>query len=299
MEALLACLEQNRIRVRRDFPLSDLSSFRIGGPARAVVEPETSGQLIFALRAISESGCRMLTVGNGSNLLFPDNGFDGVIVRTTFCREWKREGNGFFLSAGVRLGTLAAAARDAELSGAEFCYGIPGTVGGGVFMNAGAFGGEMAQITVSSDFYDLSADACGTLTGAEQAFGARTSVYASCPERVILGARVVLQEGDQREIQERMDDCLARRKSTQPLEYPSAGSVFKRPAEHFAGKLIEDCGLKNTRIGGAVVSAKHAGFIVNVGGATACDVLRLIELIETTVQRETGVALEREIRIVN
>jgi UDP-N-acetylmuramate dehydrogenase len=196
------------------------------------------------------------------------------------------------------LSSVANAARDASLTGAEFLYGIPGTVGGAVYMNAGAFGGCMEQICTASEYFDCDSGAVVTLSGAAQAFANRESIYPSHPTWAILGATLALRKGDKTLIAATMADFLERRRATQPLNDPNAGSVFKRPVGHFAGKLIEDCGLKGTRIGGAEVSQLHAGFIVNVGGATAEDVRRLTETVKETVLQQTGVELECEIRFL-
>ena len=196
------------------------------------------------------------------------------------------------------MGRVASLACERGLGGAEFMHGIPGTVGGGVYMNAGAFEGCMAQICTRTTYWSRKTGEIGTFEGEAHAFGTRTSVYAQREDLVLLEAEFALAEDDQAAIRARMDDFMARRKRTQPLEYPSAGSVFKRPVGFFAGKLIQDCGLKGYTVGGAQVSEKHAGFIINRGGATAADILAVVEHVQRTVYRETGVMLEREIEFV-
>lgn len=297
MDALKTILGRNGIRFEENFPLSAASSFRIGGPAALAAFPDTAERMAETLRLLDEREIPRIVIGNGSNVLFPDEGYAGCVVFTGQMKELTRRENGFHTAAGVSLSALCAAAREASLTGVEFACGIPGSVGGAVFMNAGAYGGSMEGITVCSEYYDAKTGTLGTWKGAEQAFGNRTSIYAREPRYTVLGAEIRLSEGEKDRIAETMRALLERRRQSQPLEYPSAGSVFKRPEGFFAGKLIEDCGLKGTRVGGAEVSQKHAGFIVNRGGATARDVRTLIERIRERVLAETGVTLECEIRI--
>ena len=286
------------VRVKTEYPLSRHSSFRIGGRASLAVFPETEEQMLSALRILTENGVRFAVIGNASNVVFDDGGYSGALVFTTSWRELTLSGCQMRVSAGVSLLTVASTARDASLTGAEFAYGIPGSVGGAIYMNAGAYGGCMADICQSSLAFDLWSRETLTLCGEEQRLGYRTSVYETDDRYVILGAELILRTGDREEISARMNDYLSRRRRTQPLEYPNAGSVFKRPEGYFAGKLIEDCGLKGVSVGGAQVSEKHAGFIVNRGGATSSDVRRLVELICDRVLCETGVTLECEIKFL-
>ena len=230
--------------------------------------------------------------------MFPDGRYSGVMVFTGRWQQITRQESCFYASAGVSLYTLSVAARDASLGGAEFAYGIPGTLGGAVLMNAGAFGGCMADICLRSEYFDAQTGETGFFAGAEQAFANRTSIYEKHPRYTVLGAELALTPDNKAAITARMEDYMARRRSTQPLEFPSAGSVFKRPVGHFAGKLIEDCGLKGVSVGGAQVSQKHAGFIINRGGATASDVKALVDLIRNRVLSQTGVELECEIRFI-
>ena len=247
---------------------------------------------------LTDSAVPFLILGNASNVVFDDADFEGAVLFTTAMKGLKLSENRMTVSAGTSLTVIAAAARDAGLSGAEFAYGIPASLGGAVYMNAGAFGGCMADICQNSTAFDLVRREVVTFRGVEQCFGYRTSIYEKSDRYVILCAELLFRRGVPAEIDERMNDYLSRRRRTQPLEYPSAGSVFKRPEGHFAGKLIEDCGLKGVTVGGAQVSEKHAGFIVNRGGATASDVHRLVELIHDRVLCETGVELECEIRFL-
>ncbi len=279
-----------------DCPTDRYSTFRIGGSAALTVFPRTKEELIRSLAAARETETTVAVIGRGSNLLLPDARFSGALILTTECKSLAVTGKQIDAECGASLAAVALLARQHGLTGAEFAAGIPGTVGGGVFMNAGAFGGTMATITERSEYWDRETGRTGVFVGTEHRFGTRTSVYADNDRYVILGATFGLFEGDKEEIDRTLADYRDRRQRTQPLELPNAGSVFRHPVGHFAGKLIEDCGLKGTRIGGAEVSRKHAGFIVNRGGATARDVLSLIALIRDCVMRETGIHLECELR---
>ena len=298
MEKLLDKLRQSNIKTVTSLSLAEHSSFRIGGCADAAVFPRSREQLIASLTLLREAGVPFTVIGNASNVVFADEGYRGAIVFTTALRNVCIEDTTVTAEAGAGFSALSVTAGNASLCGMEFAYGIPGTVGGAVFMNAGAFGGSMADICVRSEYFDTERGVCGFLEGDAQAFSYRTSAYEKNPSRVILGATLHLLRGEQTEIQTKMRELMERRRSTQPHGEPSAGSVFKRPEGYFAGKLIEDCGLKGTCIGGAEVSWKHAGFIVNRGGATSSDVRRLVELIQKTVLKETGVMLECEIRFL-
>ena len=298
MKALLKVLREDGILVRENCALSEYSTFRVGGPARAAAFPNTREKLIKTLNSVRDFGTRYLVMGNGSNVVFSDAGFDGLVIFTGECKSFMVDGARIVADCGVSLGKIATTALEHGLTGAEFLFGIPGTVGGGVFMNAGAFGGTMADICVSSEYWDSDTGMIDTLDGNEQGFDVRTSIYDKNPQYVLLGATFVLRSGDAKQIRAQMDDFLSRRKKTQPLEYPSAGSVFKRPVGYFAGKLIEDCGLKGLTVGGAQVSQRHAGFIINIGGATSADIKALVDEIKSVVLRDTGVALECEIRFI-
>jgi UDP-N-acetylmuramate dehydrogenase len=236
-------------------------------------------------------------VGRGSNLLVSDDGMKGAVLLLSGDFGTVRcDGNTITCGAAVSLSSLCKTALDHHLTGLEFAYGIPGSVGGALFMNAGAYGSEMKNVVVSATHMTRSGEIV-TVGAEELSLSYRHSVYHET-DNVILSVTVALQPGDPAAIRGAMDDFMMRRKTKQPLEYPSAGSVFKRPEGYFAGALIEQCGLKGKQIGGAMVSPKHAGFIVNVGGATCSDVLALVSFIQKTVQEETGVSLECEIRPV-
>ena len=298
MERLRQLLIQENIPFEASCLLSRYSSFRIGGPAALAVFPSTRDALLKILSELCARDIRYTVIGNGSNVLFSDAGFDGVIVFTGGWKEIVRQDTVLRASAGTSLLSLSRAARDASLSGLEFAYGIPGTLGGAILMNAGAYGGEIASVCVESEYFDPETQTVSSFVGDALEFGYRTSVYEKHPHYTILGARLSLEHCDSDAIAAKMEDYMERRKSKQPLEFPSAGSVFKRPVGHFAGKLIEDCGLKGYRIGGAEVSEKHAGFIVNRGGATASDVRALVEHIRACVLSTYGIELECEIRLI-
>ena len=298
MNQLIEKMQVLGIEWEQNCPLARHSSFRIGGAADLALFPKSSDELCQALTLLRAQEVPLMVIGNGSNVVFSDKGYRGAVVFTGKCRKIRIEDDIVFADAGVLLSALSSAVRDEELSGLEFAFGIPGTLGGAVYMNAGAYGGSMSDVCISSEYYDIETGRTAVLFGDEQDFEYRTSVYQKHPERIILRATLKLQKGNGDIITEQMHSYFEKRKTSQPLEFPNAGSVFKRPEGHFAGKLIEDCGLKGLTIGGAQVSQKHAGFIINVGGATCEDVKRLVEQIKATVLQQTGVELECEIRFL-
>lgn len=289
-------LSAKEIKFTENELLAPHSTFRIGGEARLAAMPDTTEQIIDAVSAAKEAGLDFTVIGNGSNVLFSDKGFDGLVIFTRNADSVVIKGNRVIADAGAPFTKLAVTVKNAGLTGLEFAYGIPGSVGGAVYMNAGAYNGEASQVVASSMAYDDLAGEVRMISREEHNFGYRTSVYSQNRDRLtVLSAEFELKEGDSAAIWETMQDLMRRRREKQPLEYPNAGSVFKRPQGYFVGKLITDAGLKGYTIGGAQVSEKHAGFIVNIGGATAEDVLRLVEHIQKTVQSQFGVMLECEI----
>ena len=298
MEQLMKKIYTLGVEWEQNCPLSKHSSFRIGGAADVALFPKSSDELCKTLSLLREQEIPVLVIGNGSNVVFSDAGYRGAVVFTGKCRNIKIENDLVFADAGVLLSALSSAARDESLSGLEFAFGIPGTLGGAVYMNAGAYGGSMSDVCISSWYYDLETGHFGESFGDAQCFGYRKSIYQEHPQRIILSATLQLKKGNRKTISEEMRTYWDKRRATQPLDLPNAGSVFKRPEGHFAGKLIEDCGLKGLTVGGAQVSQKHAGFIVNIGGATCEDVKRLIEKIQSTVLQQTGVKLECESRFL-
>ena len=284
------------LELRENEPLSCHTMFRIGGPVPLMACPKTIQEAQYALKTADSFEIEPFFLGKGSNLLVSDAGANVFVIKSVGgLEELHLEGEEIlYAGSGVSLARAAEFAADRSLAGMEFAHGIPGSLGGAVFMNAGAYGGDMAQIVAFVD--------CITRTGERQrvqgsqlAFGYRRSVFSD-ETRLILGAGLRLHPGSREEIRSRMTELMRQRREKQPLEYPSAGSTFKRPAGYFAGTLIEQCGLKGRQVGGAQVSEKHAGFIINIGGATCEDVLRLIETVRETVFRQTGVILEPEIR---
>lgn len=278
-------------------PLSAYTSFRIGGPAELMLFPENAQMLRQLLEFCGQTQTVPFLLGKGSNLLVADGGMPGVTICTERMQACSLlSDTEITCEAGLPLSKLCLFAHEHGLSGLEFAYGIPGSVGGAVFMNAGAYGGEIKDVLSCV----TSADRRGrehVHAREDLALGYRTSVFQQIDETV-LSCIFQLKPGDPDEIRARMDDIMQRRKDKQPLNFPSAGSVFKRPEGHFAGALIEQCGLKGLRIGGAEVSEKHAGFIINRGGAAAREVLALIDTVKETVLEQTGVLLEPEIRCV-
>ena len=294
-----AALQSAGVCYKTDEPMSAHTSFKIGGPADRFVEVKTVSELQAVLNAVSDENVPYFILGNGSNLLVPDEGLRGAVL--TLQGDFKKVqslANGHVLcGAGASLATVCSFARGQGLTGLEFAWGIPGQLGGAVYMNAGAYGGEMKQVVVRVHF--LEADGTpGVMSGEDLAFGYRKSAFMGT-KRIITSAELCLESGAEAEITAKMEDFMRRRREKQPLELPSAGSVFKRPEGYFAGTLIEQCGLKGFAVGGARVSEKHAGFIVNKGGATCADVEALIRAIQDTVFQATGVELEPEIRRIS
>lgn len=287
-----------RMELRIDEPLSRHTTFRIGGPASLMALPRTREEAISAVRVAADAGVDPFFLGKGSNLLVSDAGISNFVIKYVcgFDYIFQRNGQSIYADSGVSLSQLAVFAMEQELSGLEFAHGIPGTLGGAVFMNAGAYDGEMSQVVTEV--------ACMTKAGKEERifapnldFGYRHSLFSD-EGRFILSVNLQLNPGNRDEIQAKMAEFMDRRRAKQPLEFPSAGSTFKRPVGQFAGALIERCGLKGMRLGGAQVSEKHAGFIINTGGATCEDVLQLMRKVRETVLRETGVSLEPEVRML-
>ena len=281
----------------REEPLSKHTSFRIGGPAELMVFPRTPEELSVVLKAAREEGIDPVILGAGTNVLAPDEGLRGLVVCTRDCLGgMKHRGNTIRVMAGVLMSRAAVFARDRGLGGMEFAHGIPGTVGGGIYMNAGAYGGELRQIAEKTRVMDLNGE-IHEYIGEEQGFGYRTSAFQAVP-CVIIETVFRLSPADPAEITARMQELAAKRRASQPLELPSAGSTFKRPVGGYAAALIQQAGLMGQGVGGAQVSTKHAGFVVNVGGATAKDVLATIELIQKRVYETSGIQLEPEVRIL-
>ena len=297
IQKLLAFAKEQGIVLLENEPLCDHTSFRIGGPARLFAMPKTVEQLAHLLQFAAQNGLKYAVIGNGSNLLAPDEGYDGLVIRTPEQAPcWDEEQSTVTVASGWSMTRLSAEAAQRGLTGLTFAQGIPGTVGGAVVMNAGAYGGQIADTLVSSRC--LTPQGIRTLTAEEHKLSYRHSVYAENPGWVCLEATFRLTPGDKEAILAEMADYAQRRRDKQPLEWPSAGSTFKRPEGYFAGKLIEDAGLKGFTVGGAQVSEKHAGFVINKGGATCADVLSLMEQVSDIVFEKFGVRLEPEVKIL-
>lgn len=278
-------------------PMSKHTTFRIGGPADYFVLPHSRQEVKELIALCKEEGEPFYIVGNGSNLLVGDKGYRGVIIQLfKNLAEIEITGNRIKADAGALLARVSKNAMDAGLSGMEFASGIPGTLGGALTMNAGAYGGEMKDILVEADVLTEDGDFL-TIPVEEMEMSYRTSVVAK-KNYTVLGAVLELKSGEKEEIQKRMEELKEQRVSKQPLEYPSAGSTFKRPEGYFAGKLIMDAGLRGFTVGGAQVAEKHCGFVINKGNATAMDVCTLMEQVSGKVEEQFGVRLEPEVKML-
>lgn len=284
-------------KVRINEPMNRHTTFRIGGPADYFLLPSSSEEVKGILEICKEESLQYFILGNGSNLLVSDEGYRGVIIQ--LYRNYGGltvEGTEIRAGAGVLLSQIAAAARNESLTGFEFAGGIPGTLGGAVVMNAGAYGGELKDVLKEAVVMDREGNIF-TVPVEKLAMGYRTSLVKTAGY-LVLEVVISLKKGSQEEIRDTMKDLADRRISKQPLEYPSAGSTFKRPEGYFAGKLIMDAGLRGYQVGDAQVSEKHCGFVINKGNATAADVLTLIENVREKVQEQFGVTLEPEVKFL-
>lgn len=285
------------IELRMNEPMSKHTSFRIGGPVEVMAFPKNNEELAEILKVSAILDCKTAILGAGTNILAPDEGMDGLVVCLKDCLDGMRrlDNNRIYVAAGVTMTRAAVYAAGLGLSGLEFAHGIPGTVGGGVYMNAGAYGGEICQVCQSVDVMWMDGR-IQTLSGAEMGFSYRHSRLEDTPG-IVLGAAFALMEKPVEEIRAVMQDLMNRRKTSQPLDLPSAGSAFKRPVGGYAAALIDQSGLKGYRVGGAAVSEKHAGFVVNLGGATAKDVRQLLGQVSDKVFCDSAIRLEPEVRI--
>jgi len=290
------------LELRKGEPMSRYTSFKVGGPAALMALPKTGDEAALAIQAANTQYVKPFFLGNGSNLLVSDAGYDGFVLKLGGeLAQSGGEGTALKAGAAIPLARLALDALDRGLTGLEFASGIPGTLGGAVVMNAGAYGGEMKQVVRTVTYLDENG-AQKTCSAEECDFSYRHSVFSGHPEWLVIGAELALTPGDPAQIKARMDELADQRKTKQPLDLPSAGSTFKRPAPLadgtpvYAAALIEQCGCKGLRVGGAQVSEKHAGFVVNTGGATAADILELIRQVRERVLAQTGIGLELEVR---
>ena len=297
MTQLIEFFKDNKISYQENEPMSAHTTFKIGGPARLMAFPKSEDEIALIIKKCNELSKRYIVVGNGSNLLVDDGGIDAVVIALgkDFAEVKLVDDTTIFAQAGAQLMKVCRVALENELGGLEFAYGIPGSCGGGAFMNAGAYGGELRDVVFKCEHIDENGEK-GFLLGEDMKLSYRHSAYYDngC---VITGVYFKLKKADAQEIKAKMDDFMLRRKTKQPLEYPSAGSTFQRPQGYFAGALIEECGLKGCSVGGAQVSTKHAGFVINTGSATCNDVLSLCKKVADTVKAQKGVDLEMEIRV--
>ena len=292
---LLNILDEESIKV--DEPMKKHISFKVGGPADFLVKPKTEEELSQIIKFVKKENIPFLVIGNGSNLLVKDGGIRGIVIELSDnFNNFEIDGTIVKAQSGALLAVLGRNVMKSSLTGFEFACGIPGTVGGAVFMNAGAYNGEMSQVIESADVINENGEII-TLNNEELDLGYRSSIVMK-KGYVVLSAVFKLEKGTVKSIKDLVADLTNKRESKQPLEYPSAGSTFKRPEGYFAGKLIQDSGLKGYSIGGAAISEKHSGFVINKGGATAKDILDLIHHIQDEVKKQFGVELHTEVRII-
>ena len=294
-EKLDQIIDKERVLV--DEPMMKHTTFRVGGPADYFVMPTSAEEVKAVISLCKEEEVPYTIIGNGSNLLVGDKGIRGVVVQLfKSMNQMELNGNVIKAQAGCSLAQIANAVAAASLTGFEFAAGIPGTLGGAVVMNAGAYGGEMKDVLVSATVLDEEGNVA-TLSAEELELGYRRSIFNK-KNYILLDATMELKEGNEEEIRAYMMDLRQRRVDKQPLEFPSAGSTFKRPEGYFAGKLIQDAGLAGFTVGGAQVSAKHCGFVINAGGATAADIVELMKQVSDKVEELNGIPLEAEVKMV-
>lgn len=298
MKKLIDFLKENNISFEENVDGKKLCSFRVGGNVTVMAKPKNAEQIVALFEFLRENSIKNILLGRGSNVVISDEGYSGVVVLLSEINEIKIEDKKITVGAGVSMLSLATAAQKAGLTGLEFAHGIPGSVGGGVYMNAGAYGGEICQVMTSCTCFDKSSGKVISLKNSECNFAYRHSVFMENKDLIVLSAAFELNGGNAEEIRAKMDELRGKRIASQPLEYPSAGSTFKRPEGHFAGKLIEDAGLKGYTVGGVQVSEKHAGFVINRGGATATDIKDLVKHIQKIVKEKFDISLECEIEFM-
>lgn len=291
-----------RLNLIENADMSRYTSFRAGGCASALVEVENTEKLRAVLQLVTAENIPHMVIGNGSNMLFKDSGYDGIVIRLSaegfdYVKYSDEEDCIVHVGTAMKNGTLAKMLQNDGLAGFEFASGIPGSIGGAVFMNAGAYGGEMKDIVRSVKAVSPDGSEERIFTADEMDFSYRHSILEE-NGYIAVEVTIELKKGDKEEISALMKELLEKRNSKQPVNYPSAGSTFKRPEGYFAGKLIEDAGLKGLTVGGAQVSTLHSGFVINIGGATATDILQLMALVQNTVYDKFGVMLEPEVRII-
>lgn len=295
-KALFDLLEVTKTEYRKNEPMCEHTSFKIGGKADIFIMPASTDVLGKIIALLNNEKIPYFILGKGSNLLVSDKGIEGAVISLSRLDAIEVSGDEITAGAGASLMAVCIAARNAGLSGLEFAYGIPASVGGAMFMNAGAYGGEMADVVKSAEYVDIEGNT-ETIPKEDMDLGYRKSIFKK-GGKIVTSVTFKLTKGDQKEIRSSMDDFMGRRRSKQPLEYPSAGSTFKRPEGYFAGALIEKNNLKGVTVGGAQVSEKHAGFVINCGNATCEDVKMLMKKVQETVLKNDGVMLEPEVIFV-
>lgn len=296
--SLVNFCRQNKIEHEVNGSLSQLTSFKIGGTCDIIINPTNTAQIIDIVKAVQEHDLPMFILGNGSNLLFSDDGLHAAVLHlsSSFGELKLLDETTISCQSGAGLSRLCTFAYENSLSGLEFAYGIPGSVGGAIYMNAGAYGGEMKDVLISTQHITTDGKQ-GSFSRSELDLSYRHSAYTDSGHIITSGV-FKLQKGDKDKIRARMDELMGRRRDKQPLEYPSGGSTFKRPQGGYASELIDRCGLKGRQVGGAKVSEKHAGFVINADKATCKDVLALIEVIKQEVKEKTGFNLECEVKFI-
>jgi len=287
-------IDGNTVNSKENEILSAHSSFKIGGPADLFVLPKNAEELKFTIRGAKDFSVPYFILGHGSNLLFDDSGYRGVIISTEAMNSVKVEGHTMSVECGAMLTSCAVMAKDASLSGMECLYGIPGSIGGAVYMNAGAYGGEMRDVVVATTYLDPDTLELKTITGEDHKFGYRESVFRE-NGGIIISTVMELKPAEKNDIADKMAEYKRLRIEKQPLEYPSAGSTFKRYPGRYTAQMIDEAGLKGFSVGGAQVSEKHAGFVINKGNATSKDVTELIDHIKTEIKKLYGIDIETEV----
>ena len=287
----------SNVSIKYNEPLSAHTTMKVGGEAKVFIEVDSVQRIIDVVKYAKENNIDYCIIGNGSNLIFTDKGFDGIVLKvgSAFSDIDRLDETRIKVSGGCQLIKLSYYAKENGLSGMEFAAGIPGTIGGAVRMNAGAYGSEMINVVESVEYLDTNTFEIHKITNEECEFSYRHSMFVEHPEYVVVFATVKLEKGSIDEIEAKMEENNASRREKQPIEFPSSGSTFKRGADYIAAKLIDEAGLKGYRIGGAEVSTKHAGFVINTGDATATDVIALIEHIKNVVYEKFGVMLQEEV----
>ncbi|MEG2337835.1 MAG: UDP-N-acetylmuramate dehydrogenase [Clostridium sp.] len=293
-ENLEQCIDNSKIKYNE--PLKNHTSFKLGGPCLALISPTKKEEVVCAIKLCKDNNIPFFILGNGSNLIVRDGGFNGVIIHLTSLKDIRVDNKKLVVEAGATLAAASAIALKNSLKGMEFASGIPGTIGGAVAMNAGAYGGEIKDIIESATVITDDMKVV-TLSSEELDLSYRSSIITK-KGYIVLEAVFTLEDGEAEDIKARMVDLNGRRKDKQPLNYPSAGSTFKRPPGNFAGKLIEDAGLKGFTVGGAMVSDKHAGFVINYDNATANDVITLIGKVQEIIKDKNDITLETEVKII-